>query len=77
VDILRIIKESNENTDKDYGGKIIRRRKDTKQLFYYGTIKVSVKSKRLYVGRDLTFKGETVTLNRTLSDVSKPAVWSR
>ena len=29
------------------------------------------------VGGDLTFKGETVTLNRTASDTSKPAIWSR
>ena len=29
------------------------------------------------VGGDLTFKGETVTLNRTPSDVSMPAVWRR
>jgi prepilin-type N-terminal cleavage/methylation domain-containing protein len=29
------------------------------------------------VGGDLTFKGVTVTLNRTASDTSKPAVWNR
>ena len=29
------------------------------------------------VGGDLTFKGETITLNRTASNASKPAVWSR
>ena len=28
-------------------------------------------------GGNLTFGAKTVTLNRTLSDVSKPAVWSR
>jgi prepilin-type N-terminal cleavage/methylation domain-containing protein len=28
-------------------------------------------------GGNLTFAAKTVTLNRTLSDVSKPAVWSR
>jgi prepilin-type N-terminal cleavage/methylation domain-containing protein len=28
-------------------------------------------------GGDLTFKGETVSLNRTQSNVSQPAVWSR
>jgi prepilin-type N-terminal cleavage/methylation domain-containing protein len=29
------------------------------------------------VGGTLTFKGESVALNRTQSDVSKPALWSR
>ncbi len=29
------------------------------------------------VGGALTFKGESVALNHTQSDVSKPAVWSR
>jgi prepilin-type N-terminal cleavage/methylation domain-containing protein len=29
------------------------------------------------VGGDLTFKGETVTLNRLASSLSEPAVWSR
>ena len=29
------------------------------------------------VGGDLTFKGETVTLNRTASDTLKPATWKR
>ena len=29
------------------------------------------------VGGDLTFKGETVTLNRTASDTLKPANWKR
>jgi prepilin-type N-terminal cleavage/methylation domain-containing protein len=31
----------------------------------------------LAAGGNLTFRAKTVTLNRTLSDVSKPAVWSR
>ena len=29
------------------------------------------------VGGDLTFRGQTVTLNRTPSDASKPASWNR
>ena len=28
-------------------------------------------------GGDLTFKGETVTFNRTASDAAKPAIWNR
>ena len=31
----------------------------------------------LATGGNLTFRAKTVTLNRTLSDVSKPAVWSQ